>query len=265
MANQRKEIERLVDVPTRNHEVILLPNKSNISGWQRAALCSFRVLDGSGTLVKIGERVFIVTVQHVMNFLASITKGKIPINRDGKVFFMKHVKPTNSILGLDLQDPVILEFINPEDEILVKETYHGVEISKEKPKVNDFIFQLGYPNSWSANKTHMRTMDRINSHANPEDIIHPETLFNLVLSAGNITFIDEPQSIFRTSSRSGSGNSGGGIFILSCETPLLIGVCEEGDPSETNDPQNLPVIPIAETGCLSVWNMDFKIEISKNT
>ncbi|MFY9222658.1 MAG: hypothetical protein WAQ98_08310 [Blastocatellia bacterium] len=245
-----EEIRQLLDRPSKNYEIKIKPEELKIDGWKKAVVNSFLVLDGSGTLVKIKERVFILTARHTATIPFSripLSERKLPVSKDGKVYQVK-IKtkgvnpPKNSKLrercgndiSSNLVDYAILEFENLEEEKEIKQRYGGIELSTQEVEEGLFVFQLGYPHTWPENMHNSRRINR-------GEQIETEKEYNLILSGGEITKLVCSCKI-HANTRSGRGNSGGGLFTIKDDgTPIIIGICarEEDTDSNSGDPFDL--------------------------
>lgn len=262
---EMQEVKNLTSTESKNYEVVNLASTCS-SGWQKAALNSFRVYDGSGTLISANGRCFVLAARHTMNAILQPFRGQgIPISYDGKVFLSK-ARTREHYPTLDY---VILEFMDRKEEEFLANKYGGVEIVNSPVEEGEFIFQLGYPNSWPKNQKHLQLIHQIEisnrSRPTQNNILSlmPENFeFSLVLTSGVITSVmKEDSKLFTASARSGHGNSGGGIFVLREGQAFLAGVFTSGgEGQDGNAPLSQGVrssMPDSES--IATWLPDFLV------
>lgn len=218
-----------------------LNNQKALSdGIKKAKLCSFRVADGSGTLIKYKERYFVLTAKHV---LGSVDRTKIPVSNGGQVFLMKVIKEQRKEISGEIgagggkispqeYDYAILEFSQKKEEEQAKRSFGGIELLQQNLNLQEFVFLLGYPNSWPDNNNHKYKWDH------GEKTIEPNTKFNLVLTTGILLEICSAN--LEASCRSGNGNSGGGLFVFGKDNiPYLVGILHSSNGFDRNQPLNV--------------------------
>ena len=123
------EVKKLTSTESQNYEVVNLASTYS-SGWQKAALNSFRVYDGSGTLISANGRYFVLAARHTIHAILQPFRGQgVPISYDGKVFLPK-IRAREHYPTLDY---AILEFIDRNEEEFLANKYGGVAIIKVIP------------------------------------------------------------------------------------------------------------------------------------
>ena len=219
------EIKQLISGPTRNSVVFVTDDGFPKQGWRKAAHNSFRVFDGSGTLVVSQGRYFILTAHHTA-FSSPLPSYHplVPVSREGKSYITK-VRNKGRYQTFDYE---MLEFVNREEEEHLGQMLGGISLLTEPITKGAFCFQLGYPNSWPNNLKHQNRIAGFHHLADSVmDYLPAGTPLDLVLSAGYVTSVEAISELpsFSIDARSGHGNSGGGVFVLNhSEAPLLAGI-----------------------------------------
>lgn len=185
---------------------------ANIRGGAKVRADSRHVIPvGGGTLVRFGDRLFVVSVAHIIP-RGSGRFGLGIVASDGATFPVVPI-----IRGGQQTDLAVLRFLTPEAERAALEAYGGVAIRETPIDDDSFVFHLGYPGSWR---------DEANAASSPtpegRTAAEGQAAARPVLTSGVVEH--SAGTIVSASLRLGQGDSGGGLFALAEDgTPELIG------------------------------------------
>jgi len=164
---------------------------------------------GGGILLRIRGRLIIVTASHIVPS-RSPNRAVLALAHDGTAIPLRQL-----LHGGQRFDLAVFGFADPEQEADALKTYGGVRLADTSLAAHEFVFHIGFPDSWQTNE-----------HAGPIQIGAvalpwvPRPI--PVLTSGLVSEVNE--LTVRASARIAQGDSGGGFFTISpTGEPLLIG------------------------------------------
>ena len=194
-----RAVERLTGFGALGHEFDL-NGKTMPAVLLDAARNSLRVADGTGLLIRWRDRLVVLTANHVAdNNVTRRFPSGVPVTI-GKQLHSAAILVADQ--GIDL---AVLEFVEPKVERTLRREGWGFSLRESNLRSREFVFQLGFPNTWPLNRRHTDRWHR----GKPTE---RTDCFNLVLTSGILALTDEELLVAECPSV--SGNSGGGVFIF---------------------------------------------------
>ena len=164
---------------------------------------------GGGILLRIRDRLIIATASHIVPS-HSPNRAVLALAHDGTAIPLRQL-----LHGGRRFDVAVFGFADAEQEVDALKTYGGVRLAGTSIAVHEFVFHIGFPDSWQTNE-----------HAGPIQIGAtalpwvPRPI--PVLTSGLVSEVSD--LAVRASARIAQGDSGGGFFTISPSgEPLLIG------------------------------------------
>ncbi len=199
------------------------------------------VIVGGGTIVRVRERLVVVTAAHVVPPMDR--RGGISVvTVDGQNYSMRLI-----LHGGRRYDVAILTFGDQDIEHDVAARFSGVTLAPSQVAAGDFGFHIGFPKTWQDPAAARREGRRpaFATAAEPDATMSRDLSAPMVLNSGVVS-VSRPTFV-HLSARIGHGDSGGGLFVLDDKgSPLLVGPAStvrirEGDG---NPPQSTPLGPV---------------------